>query len=123
MDRIEISGLRAFGYHGVYPAERERGQVFVVDLVLECDLAPAAASDDLADTVDYGELAERVARAVGETRFALLEALARHLAGVALADARVTAVEVAVAKPDVALPVEVERVAVRLRRERSQEPA
>lgn len=118
MDRIEISRLRVFGHHGVFGEERQRGQDFVVDLTVECDLSAAAASDDIADTVDYDTLARRVAEEVAGTRFALIEALAAHLAGVALADPRVSAVEVRVAKPDVAIPVELDAVAVSLRRQR-----
>ena len=69
MDAIEIRGLRAFGRHGVLDFERELGQVFVVDCVLEVDLTAASASDALADTVDYGLLAGRLAHAVTTTRF------------------------------------------------------
>ena len=50
-DRITITGLRARGNHGVYDFERAQGQEFVVDLELELDLAPAAASDEVAETV------------------------------------------------------------------------
>lgn len=118
MDRIEVVGLHAFGYHGVLPAERRDGQRFVIDVVVERDTAPAAASDELRDTTDYATLVERVAEAVGGTQFALLEALAAHLADLVLAADDAAAVEVRVAKPDVSLPVEVDEVAVRLRRER-----
>jgi dihydroneopterin aldolase len=118
-DRIEVRGLRALGRHGVYEQERRDGQVFVVDLVLELDLEPAARSDDLADTVHYGELAERVAREVRDTRFDLLEALAGHLAAVCLEQPRVEAVSVRVAKPSAPVRVEHDEVAVVLRRGRS----
>lgn len=117
MDRIEILGLRAFGRHGVLPEEREVGQRFAVDLVLECDLSPAAASDDLADTVDYDALSRRVVEEVSATRFDLIEALAGHLAGIVLDEPRVAAVEVRVAKPEVRMPVD--DVAVVLRRQRA----
>ncbi len=56
MDRISVTGIEVFAHHGVLPHERELGQRFVVDLALELDLAPAAASDDVADTVHYGDL-------------------------------------------------------------------
>ena len=119
MDRIDIRGLRAVGRHGVLDHERADGQTFVVDLSLELDLAEAVARDDLAATVDYGAVVERVAAAVQGTRFDLLEALAGHLADLALADDRVAAVEVRVGKaaPPVATPLE--EVAVTLRRERA----
>lgn len=116
MDRIEIRGLRAHGRHGVFEDERRRGQVFVVDVVLELDLSGAAASDALGDTVDYGTLAQRVHRAVEETRFDLIEALAGHLAALVLEDPAVQQVEVRVAKPDAPLLVPADEVAVVLRR-------
>lgn len=116
MDRIEISGLHVFGHHGVFPEERQRGQLFAIDLVLECDLTAAASSDALADTVDYHALARRAAEEVAGTRFTLIEALASHLADLALREARVTAVEVRVAKPEVAIPLELDAVAVVIRR-------
>ena len=64
-DRIALTGLTVRGRHGVLPAERRDGQDFVVDAVLHLDLRPAAASDDLADTVDYGALAEPARRRRG----------------------------------------------------------
>lgn len=118
MDRIEIRGVRAHGRHGVFEEEKRHGQVFVVDVTLECDLDAAARSDSLGDTVDYGILAQQVDQAVRTTRFDLIEALAGHIADLALVDPSVTAAEVRVAKPDVALPVELGEVAVVVRRER-----
>jgi dihydroneopterin aldolase len=118
-DRIEINGLRVFGRHGVLPHEQELGQVFVIDLVLELDLSSAAASDDLADTVHYGEVAEQVAEAVRETRFDLIEALAGHLAALVLGrHERVASVEVTVRKPDAPIPLDLDGVAIVLRRSR-----
>jgi len=58
-DRIAVRGIQAHGHHGVYAEERATGQPFIVDVVLQLDLAPAAASDDVGDTVHYGELANR----------------------------------------------------------------
>ena len=54
-DRIELRGLRVRGHHGVFEHERRDGQDFVVDVTVWLDLAPAAASDDLADTLNYGD--------------------------------------------------------------------
>ena len=55
-DRIELRGLTVRGHHGVFPEERRDGQDFVVDITVWLDLSAAAASDDLADTLDYGTL-------------------------------------------------------------------
>lgn len=117
-DRIEVRGLRVHGRHGVHEVERRDGQTFVVDVELDVDLAPAVASDALEDTVDYADLAERLADAVRRTRFALIESLAGHLADVVLADARVTAVRVRVAKPEARVPVELDELAVVVARTR-----
>lgn len=118
-DRIELSGLRAYGRHGVLDVEARHGQPFVVDLSLELDLSAAARSDDLSDTVHYGEVAEAVVAAVETTRFALIEALAGHLADLALAAGPVTAVTVTVRKPRAPIPVPFDEVAVRLHRSRT----
>ncbi len=75
-DRIALTGLRVRGHHGVYEFERREGQDFVVDVGLDLDTAPAAASDDVADTVHYGELAESLAAVVAGEPVNLLETLA-----------------------------------------------
>src|SRR5215471_6743741 len=78
-DRISLLGLRAFGYHGVYPAEREQGQEFLADAVLWVDTRLAAGTDDLTRTVDYGALAARLAGIIGGEPVALIETLAQRL--------------------------------------------
>ena len=56
-DRISLTGITAFGYHGVFDSERRQGQKFVVDVSCLIDLSSAASNDDLGDTIDYGALA------------------------------------------------------------------
>lgn len=118
MDRITISRLEAFGHHGVLPHERQYGQRFAVDLTLELDLAAAAASDDLHDTIDYGRLSGDVADIVSGEPVDLIEALAGRIAVRCLQDPRVHAVEVTVHKPSAPVPVVAREVAVTLRRTR-----
>ncbi|HET6213690.1 MAG TPA: dihydroneopterin aldolase [Micromonosporaceae bacterium] len=117
-DTVALTGLRARGRHGVYEAERATGQEFVVDVVLELDLAPAAASDDVRDTVHYGELADRLVAVVAGEPVNLIETLASRLAGVCLADRRVAAATVTVHKPHAPIAHEFSDVAVTLRRTR-----
>ncbi|GAA4871830.1 dihydroneopterin aldolase [Actinomycetospora straminea] len=119
-DRIALRGLRVRGHHGVFDHERRDGQDFVLDLVLEVDLAAAAASDDLADTVDYGTLAERAAAVVAGPPRQLIEAVAGEVADGVLADGRVAAVEVTLHKPEAPITVPFDDVAVTVRRERSR---
>ena len=68
-DAITVTGLRAFGRHGVLDFEKEQGQDFVVDVRLELDLAPAGTSDDLSRTVHYGLLSEAVHARIGGEPF------------------------------------------------------
>jgi len=117
-DRISLSGLRVFGRHGVFAHERADGQTFVVDVVLVLDTAKAAASDDVQDTVDYGDLASRVVDVVAGEPVNLIETLAQRIADVALADHRVEEVEVTVHKPEAPVPARFDDVSVTLVRRR-----
>jgi dihydroneopterin aldolase len=118
-DRIELRGLRVRGHHGVFDHERRDGQDFVVDVRVWLDLAKAAASDDLADTLHYGELAQRVAAIVGGPPVDLIETVAARVADEVLTDARVTAVEVTLHKPQAPIPLEFADVAVVVHRTRT----
>lgn len=118
-DRIVLRGLRVRGHHGVFDHERRDGQEFVVDLVLHVDLAPAAASDDLADTVDYGVLAERAAAVVEGPPRQLIEAVAGEVAERVLDDPRVAEVEVTLHKPCAPIARSFDDVAVLVRRARA----
>ncbi|GAA3249216.1 dihydroneopterin aldolase [Pseudonocardia petroleophila] len=117
-DRIELRGLRVRGHHGVFDHERRDGQDFVVDVTVWMDLAPAAASDDLADTLHYGELAQRAAEIVGGEPCDLIETVAGRIAADVLTDARVQEVEVVLHKPQAPIPLEFADVAVVARRTR-----
>lgn len=117
-DRIELRGLRVRGHHGVFDHERRHGQDFVLDIVLWTDLAPAGASDDLSDTVDYGALAEAAAAVVEGPPRSLIEAVAADVAAVVLDDARVARVEVVLHKPQAPIDHPFDDVAVRITRSR-----
>lgn len=113
---IDLIGLRARGRHGVYPYEREAGQEFVVDVRLELDLETAARTDDIADTVHYGELAGHLVSIIGGEPVNLIETLAGRLLDECLCDRRVTAATVTVHKPGAPMPYEFADVTVTLHR-------
>ena len=118
-DRIEVRDLRVTGVHGVLPEERTRAQPFSVDLVAWVDLEAAQHSDELADTVDYGALAQTAADVVAGRSYQLLEALAGRLAtALLIVDPRIEAVEVTVRKLHPPLPLDVGSTGVRVRRSR-----
>lgn len=115
-DQIEVRGIRATGVIGVLPEEKERAQPFEVDLVIECDLAEAGATDDLHTTVHYGLAADRaVAVITGETH-ELLERVAHRIAEDVLEMDRVDAVEVTVKKLRPPVEFDAAYTAVRIRR-------
>ncbi|QNG17363.1 dihydroneopterin aldolase [Rhodococcus triatomae] len=112
-DRIELRGLRVRGNHGVFDHERRDGQDFLVDVTVWMDLAPAASSDALADTLHYGELAELAAGIVAGPPRDLIETVAGEIADAVLAeDGRVERVEVTVHKPAAPIPLTFADVAV-----------
>jgi dihydroneopterin aldolase len=118
-DRITLRGMRFLGRHGVTLEERMEPQPFEVDVTLWADLAAAARSDELAETVDYAGVFPEVARIVEDTSFRLIESLAQSIADATLlAQPRATRVEVRVRKPNAPLPGTFETVEVTLLRER-----
>lgn len=117
-DRIELRGLRVRGHHGVFDHEKRAGQEFVIDVTVWMDLAPAAASDDITDTFDYGALASRVADIVSGPACNLIETVAARIVDDVLTDPRVAEVEVVLHKPQAPIPHEFADVAVAIRRSR-----
>jgi dihydroneopterin aldolase len=117
-DRIELRGLRALGVIGVRPEEQEQAQPFEVDLDLGVDLRAAGASDDLADTVDYGAIATAATAVVTGERHQLLERVAQRIADEALGFAGVGSVTVTIRKLRPPLPHDVATAAVTITRAR-----
>lgn len=119
-DTISVRGLRAFGRHGVLPEERRDGQEFVVDVQLSVDTRTAAATDELAETVDYAAVSQRVCALIAGDPVDLIETLAARIADACLVDSRVQAVEVTVHKPSAPVGVPFTDVAVTIRRSRAE---
>lgn len=117
-DHITLKGLRARGHHGVFDHEKRDGQDFVVDIVVWTDLGPAAATDDLSMTVDYGALAQQVVDVITGPPFDLIESVASRIADLVFADATVEGVEVTVHKPGAPIPHSFDDVAVTVSRSR-----
>ncbi|OBI04784.1 dihydroneopterin aldolase [Mycobacterium scrofulaceum] len=117
-DRIELRGLTIRGRHGVFEHERADGQDFVIDMTVWINLAEAAASDELADTYDYGRLAQLAADIVAGPPRNLIETVGGEIADQVMDDERVHAVEVVVHKPRAPIPQQFSDVAVVVRRSR-----
>ena len=115
-DTILLAGMRFEGIHGVSNEERSLPQLLEVDLEVALDLSRAAGSDELTDTLDYGELVEVCRRVVEEGSQRLLEAVAGAIADGVIGRPGVDGVTVRVRKPAVPLDVELDFAQVELRR-------
>jgi len=119
LDEITVTGLRAFGRHGVLEQEREHGQEFVVDVTMHVSTRRAAETDDVADTIHYGEVSERVSALISGEPVNLIETLAERIAADLLSDERVVLAVVTVHKPSAPISVPFADVSVTIRRDRS----
>ena len=99
MDRISINKLKAQAVIGTFPEERTKPQDIIADIDLFCDLSAAGRSDELADTVDYFELEERIHRLISGSEFFLLEKLAEEISSSVLSDKRIVSCRVRLRKP------------------------
>lgn len=117
-DRINLLGVGAVGYHGVFDQEKRSGQPFFVDLAMYLDLSEAGATDDVALTAHYGEVAEEVRDIVIGPSVNLLETLADRIARRLLDRFPLEAVEVTVHKPKAPIEVTFSDVSVTIYRER-----
>lgn len=78
MDKIFLSGMKFYSYHGVFAEENKLGQIFIVDAVLTLDLKEAGKTDDLETTINYGEAYQLIEKEM-ETPSKLLEHVAERI--------------------------------------------
>ena len=100
-DRIKLTGMVFYGFHGIDPAEQELGQRFVVDLEVARDLRAAGISDDPADTINYSRMYRLVKETMEGPSHKLLESLAETIAQGILDGFDVESIAVVVKKPEV----------------------
>lgn len=119
MDKIFVSGMRFYGYHGVYEEENRLGQRFHVDLTCELDLAPAGTTDDLTNGVSYAGLYQVTEDIVTGEAVNLLETLGERISAAVLAHSPlIQRVTVKVIKPDPPIPGHYDAVAIEMTRGR-----
>ncbi|RID63945.1 hypothetical protein BRARA_E02906 [Brassica rapa] len=103
-DKLLLKGLKFYGFHGVIAEERTLGQMFLVDIDAWVSLKKAGVSDNLADTISYVDIFSIAKEIVEGPPLNLLEAVAERIASKTLEKfPRVTAVQVKLVKPNVAL--------------------
>lgn len=118
-DELAVLGIECWAHHGVLEHERRDGQTFLLDLVLGLDTLPAATSDDLHDTVDYGTLVAAVKAAVESDPVDLIETVAQRVADLCLAAGAVAWTRVTVHKQDAPIDATFSDVALTITRKRA----
>ena len=112
MDTLEILGIRAYGYTGYFDAEQELGQWFEVDLAIQLDLSLSGSDDQLAHTLNYATVVERVKGLVESSRFRTIERLNACICDAVLAFANVQEVRSRLVKVAAPIPGFDGRIAV-----------
>lgn len=119
MDRIQIRGLEVFAWHGVGLEEKEKGQPFILDVDMECNLKKAGQTDALGDTINYALVVEEITRVMREKSYDLIERAAARVAEAVLQmDDRIWRVRVLLKKPEAPIQAKFDYVAVKITRER-----
>jgi dihydroneopterin aldolase len=112
--------MEFYGYHGVFPEENKLGQRFFVDLSVSLDLRQAGLTDDLENSVNYGQLFSVCQEIVEGKPFKLVETVAEQIAGRILQEFQlVDEITVKVVKPDPPIPGHYQSVAIEITRRRS----
>lgn len=120
MDKIYVSGMEFYGYHGVYKEENKLGQRFRADLTIEKDLKKAGETDKLEHTVNYADLYKICQRVIEGDPKKLVESLAEKIASEILAAfSDIHSVTIKLIKPDPPIPGHYDHVAVEITRGRS----
>lgn len=116
MDEIAITGIRGFGYHGLFEDEKKNGQEFIVDIRMEKELSLAGSTDRIDATIDYGKVAVRVKELIESDSFNLIERLAEVIAEQIKSEFSVTSIEVTVHKPHAPVEIEFDDISVTIKR-------
>lgn len=99
MDTIFLSEVKVQTKLGVPDWERMVEQTIILDIEIDYDLSKACTSDDVADTIDYGQVVARIRETLQQNSFNLVEALAEHVCQLILSEFHAAKVKVKVAKP------------------------
>jgi dihydroneopterin aldolase len=116
-DRIILSNMVFYGYHGVFEAEKELGQRFEVDVELVTDLSIPGQTDDLEQSINYVDVYTIVQDIVEGRTYNLIEAVAENIAGEILSAYSVEQVVVRVRKANVPIGGVISHVEVEITRQ------
>lgn len=121
MDKIIVSGLRIYAFHGVNEDEKEKGQPFELDITCSLDLSQPCASDRVEDTVSYAQIIKLVKKVMTERSYDLLERTAQAVIDeIFAAFPKVQKIDLLLKKPRAPILADFEWVGVSLTRERNK---
>jgi len=120
MDKIFLSGLRVDAMIGIYPDERVSSRPVEIDLEIGVPGERVFESGDVADTIDYAAVSERIRAELGQVRFGLLEEMSQAIAEIVLEEfgspwVRVTIVKTGILGDGIKVGVSIERRAPKTR--------
>ena len=115
--KIKINGIKLFGYHGLYDIEKENGQNFVINIVIETDYR-GKERETLDNTIDYVEIAAQVKKTFNKNRYNLIETLAIDITNTIMINKEIKSATVSVKKTKPQIDLELESVEVEYRAER-----
>ncbi len=119
MDKIILKDIKLYGYHGVYPEERQIGQNFYIDVEIFADLEQAGITDDITDTVDYSKIYDIIKGVNENNKFRLIESFAHNISREILsAYEEIKEITVQVRKPEAPIDADFEWVGVEIKRSR-----
>jgi len=119
VDKITLKGMEFFGYHGVGKIERQRGQIFIIDVVMHVDLSQACLTDQLDKTVDYSFVLKEIERIVEGKPYYLIEKVAAVVSDNLLEKfPLIESVEVVIHKPDAPMDGIFDDVSISIERSR-----
>jgi dihydroneopterin aldolase len=121
-DAIQISGIRGYGYTGFFAEEQSLGQWFEADLRISLDLTRTGDDDELAHSLDYAQVVQRVKHLLENSRFRTIERLATVIAEAVLAFAPVRGVTLRLTKVAAPIPGFDGRIAIEISRSRDGQP-
>lgn len=117
-DQISLLGIEVLAKHGVLASEKDKAQMFKIDVTANLDLTRPGETDGIEDTLDYGTLALEIREVVGSESHDLIERVATRVADTVLAHADVDSVQVTVHKPQAPVEVALDDVSVTIERAR-----
>ena len=120
MNKLIIKGLEVFAYHGVHDFEKNEGQVFIIDAVLDIPYLSGCSTDNINDVLNYSQVIKVIKSTVQGQKYNLIEKTAYMVAEVLFKEFdKINSADITIKKPNAPIKDKVEYVAFRVLKKRS----